>query len=105
MAVAWLASSVWIPHGISEISRLAPLTQSSCVPRLADTTDFSIPYIAAPGKVPVGLRTWTGLTAVWRVGIAVEALGTLITVITATIGPTVLRRKTFARCLNWIQST
>jgi len=105
MTIAWLASSVWVSHGISEITRLAPLTQSSCIPRLADTTDFSIPDIAAPGKVPVGLRTRTGLTAVRGVGIAVEALGTLITVITPTIGPTVLRRKTFARCLNWTQST
>jgi len=92
VTVARLASSVWISHRISKISRLAPLTQSARVTRLADTTDFSVPDIAAPGKVPIGLRARTSLTTVWRIGIAVESLSTLMAVISSSVTSTVLRK-------------
>lgn len=64
MAVAGLASAVRIPHRIAEVASLAALAQTSGVSWLADAAHLSVPDITAAGKVAVGLRTRTSLTAV-----------------------------------------
>lgn len=90
IAIASLATAIWILHRIAEETLSATFAQSSCIAGLTNAADLSIPYIASACKVAIRFWARTGLAAMSRIGITIESICALLTVCATTVVPTVL---------------